>query len=444
MARPNRGKYPTGAEGHASFRKDLAKWLKDQKAAKAKANKITSTKKNIDKQKKPAVKKTAPKTVKDLAKKKPTSATKKPPVKKTPVKKTPVKPDTVKKKVINTPKKAAKKVVNKPVLTPKQKLQIKKGLKTAADTSKKVAGAGVKRGKQFIKDTKAKVKPYQDSLKKYKAKKPTTKLQKWASKGNDALKKAGKYTKKQVLPKAGKDLLKIWKHVKEPKNFGKNVSGLKGFGLSVAANMATDAAMTRVFKGKRSVAEYKKDRERWKRHTDPTRGAGRTIKGISNKVRGKAWHENNMSDQEKHYEKIGHRTYKKSAVNKDLKINKSSDYMGGDGKKKNNKNNKSNNNSNNKSNNKNQKPIVRSVGKTDFNIATKGGKDAYNRALLKSGEPRPGSARAKMRAKNVERFGKPHVDRLVKKNKEFQEIKRIKDRNERKKRREGYRQKYGR
>lgn len=54
-----------------------------------------------------------------------------------------------------------------------------------------------------------------------------------------------------------------------------------------------------------------------------------------------------------------------------------------------------------------------------------------------------GSARERLRAKNVKRFGKAHVDRLIAKNKEFQAIKKIKDRTERKKQKEAYRQKYG-
>ena len=48
-----------------------------------------------------------------------------------------------------------------------------------------------------------------------------------------------------------------------------------------------------------------------------------------------------------------------------------------------------------------------------------------------------GSAREKLRAKNVKRFGKAHVDRLVAKNKEFQAAKKDK------KKMKAYREKYG-
>ena len=86
----------------------------------------------------------------------------------------------------------------------------------------------------------------------------------------------------------------------------------------------------------------------------------------------------------------------------------------------------------------------------------KGNKETYSRKLspqtkktqsnntTTSKTPRPGSARAKLRAKNEARFGKARVDKLRAKNKEFQAIKKIKNREERKKKREAYRQKYGR
>lgn len=442
MARPKRGDFATGAEGQARYRKAVQNWLKNKKAATEKANKITSTQKNIEKQKKPTVKKTKAKPVKELAKKKTTSATKKPSTTKKTTTKT-VKPNTVKKTATTTTKQVVKK---KPLLTPKQKLQIKKGVKTAVDTTKKVAGSGVKQGKKIIQDTKAKAKPYQESLKKYKGKKPQTKLQRWAKSGNDALKKAGKYTKKQVLPKAKKDLLKIGKNLRNPKNFGKNVAGIRGLGLSVAANMATDAVLDRINKpSNMSWDDWEKRKQMRDEDLNVFNMAKRTVKGVRNVATGKNWFENNRSHREKfRYERNKKKNKEQSkntniSKNKNLKINKSEDYLGNNNKKNNKKNNKSSSKTSN-----NSKPIVRSVDKTDYNIATEGGKKAYNKALLKSNAPRPGSARAKMRQKNIDRFGEPHVNRLIKKNKEFQEIKRIKDRNERKKRREEYRQKYGR
>lgn len=441
MARPNRGKYPTGAEGHASFRKDLAKWLKDQKEAKAKANKITSTKKNIEKQKNPTIKKTKAKPVKELAKKK-TSATKKPSTTKKTTTKT-VKPNTVKKTATTTTKKVAKQVVKKkPLLTPKQKLQIKKGVKTTLDTTKKVVGSGVKTSKKIIKDTKAKAKPYQESLKKYKGKKPQTKLQRWAKAGNDQLKKAGKYTKKQVLPKAKKDLLKIGKNLRNSKNFGKNVAGIRGLGLSVAANMATDAVLDRINKpSNMSWDDWEKRKQMRDEDLSVFNSAKRTVKGIRNVATGKNWFENNRSHREKfRYEKNKKRKKEQSkntniSKNKNLKINKSDDYLGD--KKKPNKTNKTTNKSNSS--------YYPYGGLPSSEKGMYGGISNQTKSKDKSKSPKKRlTAREKMRAKNVERFGQAHVDRLIKKNKEFQEIKRIKDRNERKKRREEYRQKYGR
>tara|TARA_R100000081_G_scaffold10862_1_gene4331 strand:- start:55 stop:510 length:456 start_codon:yes stop_codon:yes gene_type:complete len=55
----------------------------------------------------------------------------------------------------------------------------------------------------------------------------------------------------------------------------------------------------------------------------------------------------------------------------------------------------------------------------------------------KNKKPKAGSARERLRAKNVKRFGKAHVDRLVAKNKEFQAAKKDKEKMK------AYRKKYG-
>lgn len=70
--------------------------------------------------------------------------------------------------------------------------------------------------------------------------------------------------------------------------------------------------------------------------------------------------------------------------------------------------------------NQHKKKDVKKTGSTD------------NKSKLKAG-----SAREKLRAKNVKRFGKAHVDRLVAKNKEFQAAKKDK------KKMKAYREKYG-
>ena len=451
MARPKRGDFATGAEGQARYRKAVQTWLKNKKAATEKANKITSTQKNIEKQKKSTIKKTKAKPVKELAKKK-TSATKKAST----LKKT---TNTVKKTATTTKKVANQVVKKKPLLTPKQKLQIKKGVKTAVDTTKKVVGSGVKQTKEFAKKQGPKIKNWKKTLKaglKQKNPPATTGPQKLAQAANYNLRKARVLSKKYMKNQKPiqTTLGNVVKGVKN--NPGSVIKGGLNLAKGAAAyyvgekiiNTATEPVTSRI---KHRIRNYIRKNEYGRKPLtlQESKDLEAKFDKMSNAER-KAALKKQKEERKKYL--ASKKSNKTKNTNTNLKINKSEDYLGNNNKKNNKKNNKSSSKTSN-----NSKPIVRSVGKTDYNIATEGGKKAYEKALhisksLPSSEggkyvkaPKKRlTAREKLRAKNVERFGKPHVDRLIKKNKEFQAIKRIKDRNERKKKREEYRQKYGR
>ena len=81
-----------------------------------------------------------------------------------------------------------------------------------------------------------------------------------------------------------------------------------------------------------------------------------------------------------------------------------------------------------------------------YKRVTSKNKDQYSNQHLKKDKKKKttnnsklkaGSARERLRAKNVKRFGKAHVDRLVAKNKEFQAAKKDKEKMK------AYRKKYG-
>ena len=447
MARPKRGDFATGAEGQARYRKAVQTWLKNKKAATEKANKITSTKKNIEKQKKPTIKKTATKAVKELAKKKTTSATKKTSTtKKTTTTKQTVKPSTTKTRATTVKPKT------------NQRLKAVKDFseKTYKGT-KKVVGKRIKQTQQFARKQAPKVQSWKKTLKaglKQKNPPAETRPQKVVQSMNQGLRKARvlgtKYMKKnKPIQTAAKS---AWEGIKADK--GKSaVKGLKNLGKGYVAytigekliNTATEPVTSRI---KHRIRNYIRRTEYGKKPL--TLQESKDLEAKFDKMS----HAEQKAALKK--QKEARKTYlaskksnKTKNTNTNLKINKSEDYLGN--------NNKKNNKSSSKTSNI-PKPIVRSVGKTDYNIATEGGKKAYENALHKS-KSLPSSeggkyvkapkkerltGRAKLRAENIRRFGKPHVDRLIKKNNEFQEIKRIKDRNERKKRREEYRQKYGR
>ncbi len=334
MARPKRGNYATGPEGAERYKKALREYLKKTKAAKEKATKITSTKKNISKQK-TSGKKSTTKKVKELTQSKTAKTTLKKPVSSKPVSQTATsnKPavETVKSTTSKRKYTRKKNVAKKPTAKNVNKLRINKAVKSAKGVAKKVVGKG-KTVASNIKGNVNKGKKFFD--KKSPTKRPTTRLQKLASKGNKFLKSAGKYTKNQVLPKAKKDLLKIGKGIaKDPKSL---LKGARGAGITIAADKLLDAGMARVFKKKgETVAQYKKKQEQFRKDTNPINAAKRTIKGIRNVTTGKNWYTDNMTAAEKKLLEQGRgiqATYLKNKKNKNnssknnnLKINKKKD-----------------------------------------------------------------------------------------------------------------------
>ncbi len=439
MARPKRGNFATGEAGLARYKEALRKYL-------AKTKKTT----------KPEVKK--PVAKKPVAKK---PATKKPAVKKPVAKKPPVKKPVAKKPVAKKP--VAKKPVTKKPVTKKpapkktaNNLKIKKATNTAVKTTKqaikkatpvvkKAAKTVAKKAGEAKKAVTKKVDATKKALNKPSpTKRPTTRLQKLASKGNKLFKRAGKYTKNQVLPKAKKDLLKIGKGIaKDPRSL---LKGAKGAGLTYAAERLTDAGMTRIFKRKgETVAQYKKRQAQFRKDTSPFQTAKRTIKGIRNVATGKNWYKDNMTTAEKKLREkrknkpvVTKKTItKKDAPNRTSK--QSSDLKIAKDRAK-------------KAKGYNKEKLEREVryqekfgkqGRTWSNPvgAKGGGKPSTVKTDKTTSKPKKMSAIEK---RNRQRFGDAHVDRLKTKNKEFQSIKRIKDRKERKKKREEYRQKYGR
>ena len=73
-----------------------------------------------------------------------------------------------------------------------------------------------------------------------------------------------------------------------------------------------------------------------------------------------------------------------------------------------------------------KKPNVTSINRTDYNLSTPEGRRGYNKAYAKANKPKEGSARAKAIKKNEDRYGKPHVDKLRAKNRDFQAMKKKK------------------
>lgn len=344
MARPKRGNYAYGAEGLKRYKAALKEYLKKQRKVNAEKNKL-STESNIKEQ----VDKN----------KKATAETKNKVKTKTKVKSTVNKGKNLgtgnKGKVTNKVKTTANQVkTNKPLITEATKLKIKKNLGKVVTNAKNIPGKTIKTSKSLVNQIQDKVKPYKDNLQKFKAKKPTTRLQKIAAKGNQVLKNVGKYTKNQVLPKAKKDLIKFGKDLVNPKNFGRNIKGLKGLGVSFVLNAAADNLSNRLSKSlnprykDKTLAEYKADLEKFKKEQREKYGI---LPGY-----GKAY-----QDIKNYFKNRKNKNNNKTSNNDSLKVNKT--------------------NTNNNNEVKTNKPIVKSVGKTDFNVATKDGLAAYNKAL---------------------------------------------------------------
>ena len=425
MARPKRGNYATGEAGLARYKEALRKYL-------------AKTKKTIKPEvKKPEAKK--PVAKKPVAKK---PATKKPAAKKPVAKKPPVKKPVAKKPVAKKPpvkKPATPKTTTRPKRTANQ-LKIKKAantIKKAAPVVKKAAKTVVKKAGEAKKTITKKTGQLRQAIKKGKAPAPKTPQQKAVSKAYRGARKYGK----TALKKGGKDLLKIGKGIlKNPKSAIKG--GLGGIATEQARQII-NRRVDSVFAKRKgmSVDEYRAA----KKKALKGKGIISAGKNLVNKIKGKSGESSTRKN-------INKQKKANTTPNRGLKIKKTE-------------------RSSRKNTNKdyNAPTATKTADKrfstfrvnADENLKLqkerqKGNKETYSRKLspqakktqsnntTTSKTPRPGSARAKLREKNIKRFGEAHVNRLIAKNKEFQAIKKIKNREERKRRREAYRQKYGR
>ena len=440
MARPKRGNYATGAAGQERYKKALREYLKKQKESRAQKTKITSTKENIAKQKATNKKAATTTKTKATAKSKTTAKPKATTTKaqtlatgKTSKAKTTAATTTTttrRKTTTTKPKTTAKKPAGKvparkPIISNKQKLQIKKAGKKVIDTGKKVVGSTKKNiskikteGKKFIN------KPSP-------TKRPTTAGQKFASQGNQLLKKGGKYLRKQVIPKAKKDLLKIGKGIlKDPKSV---VKGAKGLGISYVAEKALNQIGDRAIKqlnpktrgNKMTLKEYradlaqkiekrnKEDREKYgplhayysgyakafkklrKNKTNDKQSS--TTKNINKQKKTNNQKVTNPKSEEL---KIAKQRVKKAKGWNKQKLQREVDYLKKFGKQP-------------------------RTWQNPYGAKGKG-KPSTVKTDTSTKSAKPGSARAKMIAKNEARFGKARVDKLRSKNQDFQAMKKKK------------------
>jgi len=419
MARPKRGNYATGAAGQAKYVAALKKHLANVAKAKE-ARKITSTKKNIEKQK-TAAKKTTSTKVKELAKKTTTTAkkttAKKPVASKTVAKttatKTPVTKTVTRTKAKTTPKKpvankpAGKVPAKKPLISSKNKLRIKKAATTARKTTVKTAktvGKKIGEAKTTVKKVLNKKSP---------VRKPTTTGQKLASKANKAVKSGIKQT--------GKNLLKIGKGIaKDPKSL---LKGAKGAGLSYLAERATTGLVNRAFKPKgMSQSEYAKKLSEMR----GKRNIVKSVKNIASKIRGKSNTQSSTTkniNKQKKTNNTGLKTKKTQYSSKDAR--KKQNFGAATGTKKADK--RFGTFRESPTANRNLQ-LERQKGNTETysrKLSTKA-KNQKSTSTTTTKSAKPGSARAKMRAKNEARFGKARVDKLRSKNADFQAMKKKK------------------
>ena len=284
--RPNPKNYATyDPRGKARYRKDLAEYLKKKAAIEKEKNKL-STKKNLDKQKtanKKAVSTTKTKTTTKSKAAPKSTATK--------AKSLATGKTTSKTKAVETPKvsttkrrtttsRTKKPAAKKPLISNKQKLQIKNAAKKTIKTGKTVGKKFVAKTKQVASNVKGKVDATKKAFKKGKAPRPTTPQQKFVSKVYRGAKNYGK----KVLKKGGKDLLKIGKGIlKNPK------SAIKGGVAGVASTALTDAINTRT---ERVIAKNKgmtlEEFRAFKKDPKNQRGIVSLSKKLVNKVRGKS------------------------------------------------------------------------------------------------------------------------------------------------------------
>jgi hypothetical protein len=404
MARPKRGNYATGEAGLARYKEALRKYLAKTKKTEVKKTEV----------KKPVAKK-------PVAKK---PATKKPAAKKPVAKKPPVKKPVAKKPATTTrPKRTANQLKIKKATTTAQK-----AIKKATPVVKKAAKTVAKKAGEAKKTVTKKAGQLRQAIKKGRAPAPKTPQQKAVSKAYRGTKKYAK----TALKKGGKDLLKIGKGIlKNPKSAIKG--GLGGIATEEARKII-NRRVDSVFAKRKgmSVDEYRAA----KKKALKGKGIISAGKNLVNKIKGKS------GDSP-----ITKKTITKKTNNTGLKTKKTE-------------------RSSRKNTNKdyNAPTATKTADKrfSTFRVDSqenrklqlerqKGNKETYSRKLTPqakktkkapvTSEPKKMSAIEK---RNRQRFGDAYVDRLKIKNKEFQSIKRIKDRKERKKKREEYRQKYGR
>ena len=436
MARPKRGNYATGPEGQARYRKAVTAYLKKQKEAREKKTKITSTKKNIAKQKatntKAAATTKAKATAKPKATVKPkattakaqTLATGKTSKTKTTTattttttrRKTTTKPKTTAKKPV-AKKPAGKVPARKPIISNKNKLRIKKAATTAKTATVKTAKTVGKKLGEAKKTIATKSTAVKKAFRK-KAPKPTTPAQKAVSKVYQGGKKLIKKGVTKGLPKF------IESVKKNPKSALKGgIAGLATAGLAGAINERMDRAFAK--RAGMSLQEYqaKKKKIRDSQRIIPT--ATRTVKGIAKRLRGKSNTQTSTTKNINKQKKSNNTGLKIKKTERSSKVNRNKDYNAKTATKKRNTG-LSEFRVNPEANRKlqleaqNKKPITYSRQLSNQAKKTK----TSNVTTTKS--PRPGSARAKMIAKNEARFGKARVDKLRKKNQDFQAMKKKK------------------
>jgi hypothetical protein len=479
MARPKRGNYATGPAGDARYKKNLREYLKKQKELQEKKTKIDSTKKNIEKQKTANKKATTttkttkgttttkPKSTaakgKSLATGKTTSKTKavetpqtttatktrtrtrtqtksKSTTKTTPKSKTPAK-TTLKSK---TPAKTTNKQPTKqpakrgrPVGS-KNKPKGNQNLKIAKETAGKTGKFLKEQGKKALDTGK---KQYGKLQTKLAAKdqtpqqanpEPKTKGQKLMSRLN----KSYQAYKGEVKAKAGETFAKSKDKLTDKSLKGQRRTGARAALAMEGGRRLTDALFNRLGKPKdMTVKEYDAAKKKMKSERNLVKDSLKIAKRIRNKFKGKSGESSttkNINKQKK---------VNKNQNNSGLKIKKT--YYSG------NKNYTGNKDYNAKTATKTYNPNLSTFRvdpdenrKLQLQIQNQGNKknktETYSRVLSRqakknksnntttSNSPKPGSARAKLRAKNEARFGKAHVDKLRAKNKDFQAMKKKK------------------
>ena len=301
-----------------------------------------------------------------------------------------------------------------------QTLQIKE----VAKQTKELAGKTVDKTKEGVKNFKNKANKFFDPAKPNAP--ATTRAQKFFSKAGKKLGKglstAKNYTKTQVLPKLGRDALKILKN-----NPASTLKSAGKAGIGVVGQLAVDQLGDRAFRAlrgenKKSLKQFREERDKEMGKRGLMRLRPKNIGKTINSLRGKG---NNTSTQSSTTKNINKQ---KTSNNNKLKVSNVSqrDKDLREAKRR-----------VRKAKGYNKEKLQREVrylekfgkqGRTWSNpVGAQGNnKPSSVKTDTSTKSPRPGSARAKMRAKNEARFGKAHVDKLRAKNRDFQAMKKKK------------------